>query len=47
MEQHLQQEQHQISVLQHTLDSRVAELDLQKVEKEVSTEASGVIYVAV
>ncbi|KAM9846387.1 coiled-coil alpha-helical rod protein 1 [Aulostomus maculatus] len=34
MEQQLQQEQHRASVLQHTLDARIAELDLEKVEKE-------------
>ncbi|XP_051257324.1 coiled-coil alpha-helical rod protein 1 isoform X1 [Dicentrarchus labrax] len=34
MEQQLQQEQHQASVLQHSLDDRVAELDLERVEKE-------------
>ncbi|XP_041808504.1 coiled-coil alpha-helical rod protein 1 [Chelmon rostratus] len=34
MEQRLQQEQHQASVLQHSLDDRIAELDLERVEKE-------------
>eukprot|EP00064_Thunnus_orientalis_P007077 superscaffoldBa00000766_g7096 len=34
MEQQLQQEQHRASVLQHSLDDRIAELDLERVEKE-------------
>ncbi|GAA6233023.1 coiled-coil alpha-helical rod protein 1 [Lates japonicus] len=34
MEQQLQQEQHRTSVLQHSLDDRIAELDLERVEKE-------------
>ncbi|KAM9729417.1 coiled-coil alpha-helical rod protein 1 isoform 1-T1 [Menidia menidia] len=34
MEQQLQQEQHQASVLQHSLHDRIAELDLERVEKE-------------
>ncbi|KAI3373565.1 hypothetical protein L3Q82_022153, partial [Scortum barcoo] len=34
MEQQLQQEQHQASVLQHSLDDRIAELDLERVQKE-------------
>ncbi|KAG7223270.1 hypothetical protein INR49_015626 [Caranx melampygus] len=34
MEQELQQEQHRASVLQHSLDDRIAELDLERVEKE-------------
>uniref|UniRef100_A0A3B4UIA7 Coiled-coil alpha-helical rod protein 1 n=2 Tax=Seriola dumerili TaxID=41447 RepID=A0A3B4UIA7_SERDU len=34
MEQQLQQEQHRASVLQHSLDNRIAELDLERVEKE-------------
>ncbi|XP_041864972.1 coiled-coil alpha-helical rod protein 1 isoform X2 [Melanotaenia boesemani] len=33
-EQQLQQEQHRASVLQHSLHDRMAELDLEKVEKE-------------
>lgn len=36
MEQQLQQEQHQVSLLQHSLDDKMAELDLERVEKEVS-----------
>lgn len=46
MEQQLQQEQHQACVLQHSLDDRIAELELERVEKEVSTRASDLIYVA-
>ncbi|TKS83479.1 Coiled-coil alpha-helical rod protein 1 [Collichthys lucidus] len=34
MEQQLQQEQHRASVFQHSLDDRIAELDLEKVKKE-------------
>ncbi|XP_032389850.1 coiled-coil alpha-helical rod protein 1 isoform X2 [Etheostoma spectabile] len=34
MEQQLQQEQHRASVLQHSLDDRIAELELERVEKE-------------
>ncbi|KAK2828484.1 hypothetical protein Q5P01_019518 [Channa striata] len=34
MEQQLQQEQHRVGVLQHSLDDRMAELDLERVEKE-------------
>ncbi|XP_070699704.1 coiled-coil alpha-helical rod protein 1 [Pempheris klunzingeri] len=34
VEQQLQQEQHRASVLQHSLDDRIAELDLERVEKE-------------
>ncbi|KAF3705921.1 Coiled-coil alpha-helical rod protein 1 Alpha-helical coiled-coil rod protein [Channa argus] len=34
MEQQLQQEQHRVSVLQHSLEDRMAELDLERVEKE-------------
>ncbi|XP_060911466.1 coiled-coil alpha-helical rod protein 1 [Labrus mixtus] len=34
MEQQLQQEQHRTSVLQHSVDNRRAELDLERVEKE-------------
>ncbi|XP_024866276.1 coiled-coil alpha-helical rod protein 1 isoform X3 [Kryptolebias marmoratus] len=34
-EQQLQQEQHRSNVLQHSLQDRVAELDLERVEKEV------------
>lgn len=34
LEQQLQQEQHRASVLQHSLDDRIAELDLERVEKE-------------
>ncbi|KAG7516663.1 coiled-coil alpha-helical rod protein 1 [Solea senegalensis] len=34
LEQQLQQEQHRATVLQHTLDDRIAELDLERVEKE-------------
>nr|XP_019940908.1 PREDICTED: coiled-coil alpha-helical rod protein 1 [Paralichthys olivaceus] len=34
LELHLQQEQHRTSVLQHSLDDRIAELDLERVEKE-------------
>ncbi|XP_074467133.1 coiled-coil alpha-helical rod protein 1 [Sebastes fasciatus] len=33
-EQQLQQEQHRASVLQHSLDDMIAELDLERVEKE-------------
>lgn len=47
IEQQLQQEQHQTTVLKHSLDDRIAELDLEKVEKEVSTWAGDVIYVTV
>lgn len=47
MEQQLQQEQHRASVLQHSLDDRIAELDMERVEKEVSTGANDVIYVVV
>lgn len=43
MEQQLQQEQHRASVFQHSLDDRIAELDLERVKKEVSTRASDVI----
>ncbi len=46
MELQLQQEKHRACVLQHSLDDRIAELDLERVEKEVSTWASDVIYVA-
>lgn len=38
MEQHLQQEQHRVCVLQHSLDDKVAELDLARVEHEVGNE---------
>ncbi|XP_026185221.1 coiled-coil alpha-helical rod protein 1 [Mastacembelus armatus] len=34
MEQQLQQEQHRASLLQHSLDDKIAELDLERVEKE-------------
>ncbi|KAF0038226.1 hypothetical protein F2P81_008710 [Scophthalmus maximus] len=34
LEQQLQQEQHRASVLQHCLDDRIAELDMERVEKE-------------
>ncbi|KAK5859170.1 hypothetical protein PBY51_003256 [Eleginops maclovinus] len=34
MEQQLQQEQHRANVLQHSLDDRIAELDLERMEKE-------------
>ncbi|XP_038152504.1 coiled-coil alpha-helical rod protein 1 isoform X1 [Cyprinodon tularosa] len=34
MEQQLQQEQHQASVLQHSLHDRIAELDLERVENQ-------------
>ncbi|TDH04819.1 hypothetical protein EPR50_G00136380 [Perca flavescens] len=34
MEQQLQQEQHRASVLQHSLDDKIAELELERVEKE-------------
>ncbi|XP_071772744.2 coiled-coil alpha-helical rod protein 1 [Centroberyx gerrardi] len=34
MEQQLKQEQHQASVLQHSLDDRIAELDLERVARE-------------
>ncbi|XP_062289453.1 coiled-coil alpha-helical rod protein 1 [Scomber scombrus] len=34
IEQQFQQEQHQASVLQHSLHDRIAELDLERVEKE-------------
>ncbi|XP_076024982.1 coiled-coil alpha-helical rod protein 1 [Genypterus blacodes] len=34
MEQQLQQEQHNVSLLQHSLDDKIAELDLERVEKE-------------
>lgn len=47
MEHQLQQEQHRCSVLQHSLDDRIAELDLERVEKEVSSGTSALIYVAV
>ncbi|XP_029303254.1 coiled-coil alpha-helical rod protein 1 isoform X2 [Cottoperca gobio] len=33
-EQQLQQEQHRANVLQHSLDDRIAELDLERMEKE-------------
>lgn len=39
-EQQLQQEQHQNRVLQHSLQDRMAELDLERVEKEVSIRSS-------
>ena len=35
MEQQVQQEQHRVNVLQHSLDDRIAELDLERMEKEV------------
>lgn len=38
MDQHLQQEQHRVCVLQHSLDDKVAELDMARVEQEVSDE---------
>lgn len=47
MEQQVQQEQHRANVLQHSLDDRIAELDLERVEKEVSGWESDVIYMAV
>lgn len=47
VEQQLQQEQHQAGVLQHSLDDRIAELDLERVEKEVSIGAGDVIYATV
>ena len=47
MEQQLQQEQHRANVLQHSLDDKIAQLELERVEKEVSTRASDVIYVTV
>uniref|UniRef100_A0AAQ4PPE2 Coiled-coil alpha-helical rod protein 1 n=1 Tax=Gasterosteus aculeatus aculeatus TaxID=481459 RepID=A0AAQ4PPE2_GASAC len=34
LEQELQQEQHRANVLQHSLDDRIAELDLERLEKE-------------
>ncbi|KAL3042459.1 hypothetical protein OYC64_020401 [Pagothenia borchgrevinki] len=34
MEQQVQQEQHRVNVLQHSLDDRIAELDLERMEKE-------------
>ncbi|KAK5887935.1 hypothetical protein CesoFtcFv8_016491 [Champsocephalus esox] len=34
MEQQVQQEQHRANVLQHSLDDRIAELDLERMEKE-------------
>lgn len=37
LEQQLQQEHHRASVLQHSLQDRIAELDLERVGKEVST----------
>lgn len=36
MEQRLQQEQHRVCVLQHSLDDKIAELDMARLEKEVS-----------
>lgn len=36
LEQELQQEQHGARLLQHGLDDRIAELDLERVAKEVS-----------
>lgn len=35
MERALQQEQHRACVLQHSLDDRIAELDLERVAKDV------------
>lgn len=35
MERVLQQEQHRACVLQHSLDDRIAELDLERVAKDV------------
>ncbi|XP_034539999.1 coiled-coil alpha-helical rod protein 1 isoform X2 [Notolabrus celidotus] len=34
VEQKLQQEQHRANVLQHSLDNKIAELDLERIEKE-------------
>lgn len=34
IDQHLQQEQHRVCVLQHSLDDKVAELDMARVEQE-------------
>lgn len=47
MEQQFKQEQHRACVLQHSLDDRIAERNLERVEKEVGTWANDVIYVAV
>lgn len=47
MEHQLQQEQHRCCVLQHSLDDKIAELDLERVEKEVSSGTNDLIYVAV
>lgn len=44
VEQQLQQEQHRTNVLQHSLHDRMAELDLEKVEKEVRTKTTDGIY---
>lgn len=44
LEQQLQQEQHRASLLQHSLQDRMAELDLEKVEKEVRMRTTDEIY---
>ncbi|XP_069002796.1 coiled-coil alpha-helical rod protein 1 isoform X2 [Embiotoca jacksoni] len=43
-EQQLQQEQHRASVLQHSLHDRIAELDLERVEKETLKQHLAKIY---
>lgn len=44
MEQALQQEQHRACVLQHSLDDRIAELDLERVAKEVRIWANEAVF---
>lgn len=44
MEQQLQEERHRATVLQRSLDAGIAELDQEKVEKEVSISGSEVIF---
>lgn len=36
MEQRLQQEVHRVCVLQHSLDDKIAQLDMARLEMEVS-----------
>nr|XP_015816454.2 coiled-coil alpha-helical rod protein 1 isoform X1 [Nothobranchius furzeri] len=43
-EQQLQQEQHRASVLQHSLHDRIAELDLERVEKETLKQTLATVH---
>ena len=43
MEQQVKQEQYQASVIQHSLHDRIAELDLERVAREVCARTSLII----